>query len=70
MKAESLAQVIETKRSPPLWSVKAGNRYQASFLGEGARAKAERYAAKRYSGYEVRELPPMKRKLGKQKGSA
>ncbi len=38
------AEVIDTKRSPSIWSVKAGHRYKASFTGPDARANAERYA--------------------------
>jgi len=57
MKNERTAQVIETKRKPPIWSVKAGHRYEATFAGDDARKKATRYAAKRFSGYEVVAKP-------------
>jgi hypothetical protein len=30
-------KVIETKRKPPLWSVKVGARYEASYVGDKAR---------------------------------
>lgn len=51
-------QVIETKRSPPLWSVKSGHRYVARFVGTDARAKAEALASE-MGGYEVRPKPPL-----------
>lgn len=54
-------EVIETKRHPPIWSVKAGNRYAATFSGANARAKAETYAAA-LGNYTVREKPPFKRR--------
>ena len=49
------AKVIETKRQPPLWSVKAGNRFKAVFHGAEARAQAEAYATENYGAFEVRE---------------
>ncbi len=47
------ASVIETKRSPPLWSVKVGHRYRVTFMGNDARAKAEAYAAENFGTYTV-----------------
>jgi hypothetical protein len=50
-------QVIQTKRQPPLWTVKAGYNIVAGFSGADARAKAEAYAAENYGTFEVREKP-------------
>jgi hypothetical protein len=51
-------QVIETKRSPPLWSVKVDRRFVAEFVGPDARAKAEALASE-MGGYEVKPKPPL-----------
>jgi hypothetical protein len=51
------AEVIETKRSPPIWSVKVGHRYKVAFLGNDARAKAEAYAAENFGAYTVVAKP-------------
>jgi hypothetical protein len=53
------AEVIETKRSPPIWSVKAGNRYKATFSGPEARTQAEEYAIMNYGGFTLREKPAL-----------
>jgi hypothetical protein len=45
MKDARTAKVIETKRKPPMWSVKAGARYVASFSGNDARQLAIAHAA-------------------------
>ena len=46
-------QVIETKRQPPLWSVKANQRFKAVFHGADARALAEAYAAHHHGEFEI-----------------
>jgi len=51
------AEVIETKRKPSLWTVKAGGRYQASFAGPTAKDNAIKYAAKRFAEFIVVERP-------------
>jgi hypothetical protein len=55
------AEVIETKRKPSLWTVKAGGRYQASFAGPTAKDNAIKYAAKRFAEFIVVERPTPKR---------
>jgi hypothetical protein len=55
------AEVIETKRSPPIWSVKAGHRYKAAFSGPDARTQAEEYAIMNYGGFTLREKPALAR---------
>jgi hypothetical protein len=54
-------KVIETKRKPPMWSVKAGARYVAGFLGNDARKRAIAYAAKNFVEFEIVEKPVPKR---------
>ena len=55
------AEVIETKRKPPLWSVKAGARYIANFSGADARQRAIDYATANFGEYTIRETPTPKR---------
>jgi hypothetical protein len=55
------AEVIETKRKPPLWTVKAGGRYKASFSGPNAKAKAIAYANRDYVEFLLVEQPTPKR---------
>ena len=57
-----IAEVIETTRTPPIWSVKAKNRYKASFTGADARAKAEAFATEKFGAFTVREKPTLTRK--------
>ncbi len=52
------AQVIETKRQPPLWKVKHGKRVKAVFSGVTARAQAEAYATENHGGFEARAKEP------------
>jgi len=52
-------EVIETKRRPPIWSVKVGNRYKADFSGNGAREKAEAFARENFGTFTVREKPAL-----------
>jgi hypothetical protein len=58
MNRKSILEVIETKRKPPLWSVKAGKRYVAAFSGAGAREKAEALASE-IGGYTVKTKPEL-----------
>ena len=51
------AQVIQTKRQPPYWAVKARGRYQAYFSGPDGRAQAEAHAAERYGEFKVLVKP-------------
>ncbi len=51
------AEVIESKRKPPLWTVKAGGRYRASFMGTDAQAKAEAYAIEHHGDYTLKAKP-------------
>lgn len=55
------AEVIETKRNPSIWSVKAGKRYKATYAGPGAREKAEAFARAKFGEFTVRELAPLVR---------
>jgi hypothetical protein len=68
MKDERTAQVIETKRKPPIWSVKAGHRYKATFLGNDAKEKALEYARERYADLSVIEHATTRRKAAEQVG--
>jgi hypothetical protein len=56
------AEVIETKRHPPIWSVKAKKRYKAVFSGPDARIQAETFAAQNFGEFVVREKPAPTRK--------
>ena len=61
MKDSRTAKVIETKRKPPIWSVKAGARYVTGFMGNDARKRAVAYAAKNFAEFEIVEKPVPKR---------
>jgi hypothetical protein len=61
MKDARTSKVIETKRKPPIWSVKAGARYVASFMGNEAKKRAIAYAAKNFAEFEIAEKPVPKR---------
>ena len=67
MKNERIAQVVETKRKPPLWSVKAGGRYRATFLGHDAKEKALEYAKEHYTDLSVIEHATTRRKAAEPK---
>jgi hypothetical protein len=56
-----MVKVIETKRKPPMWAVKVGARYKASYMGDGARERAITYAATLGSNYGLVERPAPKR---------
>jgi hypothetical protein len=68
MKDPRTAKVIETKRKPPIWSVKAGARYVTSFIGEDARKRAIAYAAKNFAEFEIVEKPVPKRERLSRRG--
>ena len=55
-----LVKVIETKRKPPLWSVKVGARYVDTFMGDDAKERALARAAE-FGEPEVIERPSLKR---------
>ena len=46
MKDPRKVKVIETKRKPPIWSVKADARYVTGFMGNDARTRAIAFAAR------------------------
>ena len=69
MKDPRTAKVIETKRKPPIWSVKAGARYVTSFMGNDARKRAFAYAAKNFAEFEIVEKPAPKREQLSRDGS-
>ncbi len=64
------AEVIETTRTPPVWSVKAKNRYKAGFTGTDERAKAEAFAVEKFGEFTVREKPALARKIGRPEPTA
>src|ERR1700730_1737045 len=53
MKDPRQAKVTETKRKPPVWSVKAGARYVTGFMGNDARKRALTYFAE----FEIVQKP-------------
>ena len=57
MKDPRQAKVTETKRKPPVWSVKAGARYVTGFMGNDARKRALTYAAKNFAEFEIVQKP-------------
>jgi hypothetical protein len=54
-------KVIQTKRKPPLWSVKVGARYAGMFTGESGRASAIDFAATLFDDFEIVEKPRPRR---------
>jgi hypothetical protein len=70
MKDSRTARVIETKRKPPIWSVKAGARYVTGFMGDDARKRAMAYAAKNFVEFEIVEKPVPKREQLSRRGDA
>lgn len=54
-------KVIQTKRKPPLWSVKVGARYKSTFSGSGARERAIEFAILLRGDFEIVEQPTPKR---------
>jgi hypothetical protein len=64
MNKVQLVKVIETKRRPPIWSVKVGARYVDSFMGEGARERALK-RAKEFGKPELVKRPALNRPLRK-----
>jgi hypothetical protein len=61
MKADKPVKVIQTKRRPPIWTVKVGARYITGFVGEDAKARATVFAAKISPEFQVVEKPTPKR---------
>ncbi len=55
-------KVIQTKRSPPMWSVKIGARYAMSFMGSEAKERAMQFARDKSPDFEIVEKPTPKRK--------
>jgi hypothetical protein len=70
MKDPRTVKVVETKRKPPIWSVKAGTRYVTSFMGSDARKRAIVYAAKNFADFEIVEKPVPKREQLSRRGDA
>ena len=70
MKDPRAAKVIETKRKPPIWSVKAGARYVTGFMGNDARTRAIAFAAKNFAEFEIVEKPVPKREQLSRRGNA
>ena len=70
MKDTRTAKVIETKRKPPMWSVKGGARYVAGFMGNDARKRAIAYAAKHFAEFEIVEKAVPKREQSSRRGDA
>ncbi|MFZ0494942.1 MAG: hypothetical protein WBE80_06200 [Methylocella sp.] len=65
-----MAQVIQTKRKPPMWSVKAGARYVAAFSGNDARQRAVAFAATNFAEFEIVEKSAPKREQLSRRGNA
>jgi hypothetical protein len=61
MKGHKPVKVIQTKRKPPLWSVKVGARYAGTFTGESGRASAINFAATLSDNFEIIEKPTPRR---------
>jgi len=70
MKDPRTAKVIETKRKPPMWSVKAGTRYVTSFMGNDARKRAIAYATKNFAEFEIVEKPVPEREQRSRRSAA
>jgi hypothetical protein len=70
MKDMRTAKVIESKRKPPMWSVKAGARYVTGFIGNDAKKRAIAYAAKNFAEFEIIEKPVPKREQRSRRGDA
>ncbi len=68
MKDPRTAKAIETKRKPPLWSVKVGARYVTGFIGDDARKRAIAYAIKNFTEFEIVEKPVPKREQLSRRG--
>jgi hypothetical protein len=61
MKTEKPVKVIQTKRSPPIWTVKVGARYAKGFMGDDAKARAMAFATNLSAEFEVVEKATPKR---------
>jgi hypothetical protein len=63
-----MARVIQTKRKPPIWSVKVGARYVTIFMGNDARKQAIAYATKNFAEFEIVQKPVPKREQLSRRG--
>jgi len=70
MKDPRTAKVIETKRKPPMWSVKVGARYITGFSGDDARGRAVAFAATNFAEFEIVEKPVPKREQLSRRGAS
>jgi hypothetical protein len=70
MKDPRTAKVIETKRKPPIWSVKVGARYVTGFSGTDARQRAIGFADANFTEFEIVEKPTPKRKQLSRRGAS
>jgi len=61
MKDLRTAKVVEMKRSPQMWSIKAGPRYVMGFMGADARERAIAFAQANFSEFTVVSKPTTKR---------
>lgn len=61
MAAPPLVKVTQTKRSPPIWAIKVGARYVASFSGSDAKERALVFAMTNFDSFAVIEKPTPKR---------
>jgi hypothetical protein len=68
MKDPRTAKVIEIKRKPPMWSVKAGARYITGFSGNDARQRALAFASVNFVEFEIVEKPVPKREQLSRRG--
>lgn len=62
MKIAKPIKIIQTKRSPAIWSVKVGARYVTGFMGSDAKERAIEFARERSPDFEIVEKPTPKRK--------
>jgi hypothetical protein len=63
-----MARVIQTKRKPPIWSVKVGARYVTIFMGNDARKQVIAYATKNFAEFEIVQKPVPKREQLSRRG--
>jgi hypothetical protein len=61
MRNAQILKVIETKRKPPMWSVKIGARYAMAFMGADAKERAIDFAREKSPDFEIVERPTPKR---------
>jgi hypothetical protein len=56
MKVVCQAEVIETKRKLPIWTVKANGRYKASFAGRNGKARAVAFATRDFVEFVIVDI--------------